>query len=100
MESSAEALIDLTDLEMDLQEQVFENPDGSDEEHLKKAAKQAKKLHGLTIRFIEKLDEYRPIPRDADTSCSCGKEPLAIPKVLADQTVDLEDLLRQARERR
>lgn len=98
IERHAEALADTLELEPALLDQwVGEAESGDVTELLERLAK-AQGLTKARRLLLENLSIFEPIPRDHDTSCRCGHaDHHSLPDVLAEQTVGLSELLRQAR---
>lgn len=101
IEDHADAVLDTFELEPELLDRVVEDSEGGDTTGLLDRLNGSQGLRKARRLLLDNLSKFKPIPKDYDTSCRCSdRAHLSLPKILAEQTVTLRDLLRQARERR
>jgi len=101
MNRCAERLVWLSDLKSRLLDQFVERADESQRDESLERLDLTKEMGKEWKFFCDLLAEFAPIPQDHYTFCSCGKtDHHRLPEVLAEQTLDLNDLLAQARARR
>jgi len=90
----AEALLDCADMETRLVNKAVDEANDKDVAETEQRLILAQSLHRMRAPFLEKLAEFTPIPESRTTSCRCGRrDHLALPDVLAEQTIDLPTLL-------
>lgn len=100
IERHADALADTLELEPALLDQLVEESEGGEVTELLKQLAKAQRLTKARRLLLENLAIFEPVPKDHDTSCRCGHaDHHSLPDVLAEQTVGLSELLRQARAR-
>jgi len=101
MEQYANALLELGMLELELSQKAFDESNEAGPDETGKRYTVAQHLRRVRLPLLQLLAEFRPIPDRDDTSCSCANTGHnSLPEVLAEQTVDLSDLLAQAIARR
>lgn len=101
MERFADTLLELMNLELELNDVAFDESEEAELGETSRRLKAAQRLHRAQAPLLRLLDEFRPIPDRSGTSCSCrNADHNGLSETLAEQTVDLADLLEQARARR
>jgi hypothetical protein len=101
MELCADALLELSEFVLQLNQRAYDEADEASPDETGRKLEAAQHLHRARVSLLELLAEYRPIPDRSDTACSCGNTGHnSLAEVLVEQTVDLSDLLEQARARR
>jgi hypothetical protein len=99
MKRCAERVAALRNLESQLADQVVAMADSRPTAELLERLELALELNATQRVFLDLLAGYTPVPRNSDAACRCGHDRHHdLPEVLAEQTVDLEDLFAQVRE--
>ena len=98
MEKCAERIAVLADLESRVGDQAVDLADSALRSELLKSIDLARELRATKRVFCDKLDEYSPLPEDRGSRCGCRNAKYhSLAEVFAEQTVDLADLLAEAK---
>jgi len=101
IEAHAAAILEIFEMEPALIDQLVESSEVDTVAELLKLIDAARGVRKALYLLLHNLRQFRPIPEDRDIPCQCRHtQDYSLPEVLAEQTVDLGDLLRQARARR
>lgn len=101
LERYAEALLDCANLELMLLDKAVDEADDRDSAKTDRRLAVAQSLRRIESSLLEKLAEFSPIPKNRSSSCRCGRtEHLSLFEGLAEQTIDLPELLTQAKKHR
>jgi hypothetical protein len=101
VEAHAASILEVFRMEPALIDQVIESSEAGTAKELLALIDAAQGLRKALHLLLNNLRQFRPIPEDRDIPCQCRQgQDYSLPEVFAEQTVDLDDLLRQAGARR